>query len=101
MLKRLLQTFGLIVEVGNDHDDATARQYLRELMKRLGEMRFTACLEQREIAEDRAHVASAIARGNVRVDLVCKRDETDGVLLAVQKISQRRRKKLRVLQLCD
>src|SRR5262249_21349919 len=80
MLKRLLQTIRLIVEVGNDHDDATARQYLCELMKRLGEVRFTACLEQREIAEDRTHVSRAITRGNVRVHLLCKRHESDRVL---------------------
>jgi hypothetical protein len=84
VLKRFLEALGLIVKVGDDDDDAAARQYFRELMQRLGKMCLPAWLEHREIAEDRAHVSGAIAGGHVRVDLLGKRDEADSVLLSIQ-----------------
>src|SRR6185503_3076934 len=77
------------------------RQYFSELMQRFGEMCFPARFEHREIAEDGTHVARAIERGDVRVDLVGEGDETDGVLLSIQKIRERGSKKLCVLKLRD
>jgi hypothetical protein len=80
-------------------DDAAPRQNLRELMQRLRETRLAAGFEQRQIAEDRAHVAGAISCGHVRMNLLIERHQPDRVLLPVQQIRQRRRQKLRVLQL--
>jgi hypothetical protein len=84
VLKRFLQTLGLIVKVRDDYDDAAARQYFGELMQRLGEMSFACGFKHREIAEDRTHVTRAIACGHVRVDFVGETDEADGVLLSIQ-----------------
>src|SRR4029078_5519811 len=100
-LKRFPETVGLIVKIGDHDDNAATRQYLCQLMQRCSQISFAAGLEHREIAEDRAHVPGAIARGYVCVDLVCKSHEPNCILLAIQQVSQRRCEKLRILQLRD
>ena len=68
-------------------------------MKRLGEMCFAPRFKHRQISEDRAHVARAISRGHMCMNLIGERDEADGVLLPAEQIRERRRQKLSVLQL--